>query len=259
MYPIDLAGKKGIVFGVANDRSIAWAIARILHNAGAELALTYQNERLRDRVARLAETLEGAPIMECDAGDDAQIDAVFQDVGRRFGSLDFLVHSIAYANREDLGGAFSETSREGFRLALEISAYSLVPLVRHAAPLMVAAGGGSVITMTFQASERVFPGYNIMGTAKAALENEVRQLAAEYGDRNIRINAVSAGPLETLAARGIHGFLDMKRVHAERAPLKRNITHDEVAKTALFLCSELSSGVTGSVIPVDAGYHIMAV
>ena len=259
MYPIDLAGKKGIVFGVANDRSIAWAIARILHSAGAELALTYQNERLRDRVARLAATLEDAPTMECDAGNDAQIDAVFQEAERRFGSLDFLVHSIAYANREDLGGDFSETSREGFRLALEVSAYSLVPLVRHAAPLMEAAGGGSVITMTFQASERVFPGYNVMGTAKAALENEVRQLAAEYGNRNIRINAVSAGPLETLAARGIHGFLDMKRVHAERAPLKRNITHDEVAKTALFLCSELSSGVTGSVIPVDAGYHIMAV
>ena len=259
MYPIDLAGKKGIVFGVANDRSIAWAIARILHSAGAELALTYQNERLRDRVARLAATLEDAPTMECDAGNDAQIDAVFQEAERRFGSLDFLVHSIAYANREDLGGDFSETSREGFRLALEVSAYSLVPLVRHAAPLMEAAEGGSVITMTFQASERVFPGYNVMGTAKAALENEVRQLAAEYGNRNIRINAVSAGPLETLAARGIHGFLDMKRVHAERAPLKRNITHDEVAKTALFLCSELSSGVTGSVIPVDAGYHIMAV
>ena len=259
MYPIDLAGKKGIVFGVANDRSIAWAIARILHSAGAELALTYQNERLRDRVARLAATLEDAPTMECDAGNDAQIDAVFQEAERRFGSLDFLVHSIAYANREDLGGDFSETSREGFRLALEVSAYSLVPLVRHAAPLMEAAGGGSVITMTFQASERVFPGYNVMGTAKAALENEVRQLAAEYGNRNIRINAVSAGPLETLAARGIHGFLDMQRVHAERAPLKRNITHDEVAKTALFLCSELSSGVTGSVIPVDAGYHIMAV
>ena len=259
MYTIDLAGKKGIVFGVANDRSIAWAIARILHSAGAELALTYQNERLRDQVARLAATLEDAPTMECDAGNDAQIDAVFQEAERRFGSLDFLVHSIAYANREDLGGDFSETSREGFRLALEVSAYSLVPLVRHAAPLMEAAGGGSVITMTFQASERVFPGYNVMGTAKAALENEVRQLAAEYGNRNIRINAVSAGPLETLAARGIHGFLDMKRVHAERAPLKRNITHDEVAKTALFLCSELSSGVTGSVIPVDAGYHIMAV
>ena len=259
MYTIDLEGKKGVVFGVANDRSIAWAIARILHASGAEIALSYQNERLKSRVSKLAESLGGVPLLECDAGDDAQIASAFEQVALRLGHLDFLVHSIAYAVRDDLGGDFSSTGREGFRIALDISAYTLIPLARHAAPLMETVGGGSVLTMTFQASERVFPGYNIMGTAKAALENEVRQLAAEYGDRNIRVNAISAGPLETLAARGIHGFLDMRKVHAEKAPLKRNITHDEVAKTALFLCSDLSSGITGSVIPVDAGYHIMAV
>ena len=258
MYPIDLRGKKGIVFGVANNRSIAWGIAQVLGSAGAQLAFAYQNERLRDRVSKLAETLEGALLLECDVTRDDQIESVFGEVAQRFGGLDFLVHSIAFANRDDLGGDFSRTGRDGFRVALDVSAYSLIPLAQHAAALM-GASGGSILTMTFQASERVFPGYNIMGTAKAALENEVRQLAAEYGVRNIRVNAISAGPLETLAARGIHGFLDMKKVHAEKAPLRRNITVEEVGKTALFLCSDLSSGVTGSVIPVDAGYHIMAV
>ncbi|HLF04968.1 MAG TPA: SDR family oxidoreductase, partial [Dehalococcoidia bacterium] len=187
----------------------------------------------------------------------AQIAALFQQVGQSFGDISFLVHSIAFANREDLAGDYFQTSREGFRLALEISAYSLLPLVKHAVPLM--RDGGSVVTMTFGASQRVYPGYNVMGTAKAALEQEVRQLAGELGERNIRVNAVSPGPLETLAARGIHGFMDMKRVHAERAPLRRNITPEEVAATALFLCSDMSSGITGTIIPVDAGYHIMGV
>ena len=259
MYPIELAGKRGLVFGVANNRSIGWSITEIFHQAGARIALAYQNERLKDRVVKLAETLSEPLLVECDVTNDDQIAAVFAEVERSFGGLDFLVHSIAFANRDDLGGDFSATGREGFRLALDISAYSLIPLVRHAAPLMERSGGGSVLTMTFQASQRVFPGYNIMGTAKAALEHEVRQLAAEFGDRNIRVNAISAGPLDTLAARGIHGFLDMKRVHEQRAPLKRNITHEEVAKAALFLCSDMASGVTGSIIPVDAGYHIMAV
>ena len=257
MYSIDLEGKKGLVFGVANNRSIAWAIAQLLGEAGASLALAYQGERLKSRVEELASTLQEPLLLECDVTSDQQIESLFEQVAGAFGGLDFLVHSIAFANRDDLGGDFSNTGREGFRLALDISAYSLIPLVHRAAPLM--ENGGSVVTMTFQASERVFPGYNIMGTAKAALENEVRQLAAEYGKRNVRVNAISAGPLETLAARGIHGFLDMRRVHAERAPLGRNITHAEVGKTALFLCSDLSSGITGSVIPVDAGYHIMAV
>ena len=257
MYPVDLSGKKGIVLGVANDHSIAWAMATILSQAGARLALTYQGDRLRDRVTRLAETLDGALVLACDATDDQQIDGVFEQVGDAFGDISFLVHSIAYANREDLSRPFSETGREGFRIALEVSAYSLLPLVRHSAKLM--PQGGSVVTMTFQASQRVFPGYNVMGTAKAALEHEVRELAAEFGDRNIRVNAISAGPVETLAARGIQGFMDMKRQHAQIAPLKRNINVDEVAKAALFLCSDLSSGITGSIIPVDAGYHIMAV
>ena len=257
MYPIDLSGQKGVIFGVANDRSIAWSIANLLGQSGAQLALTYQNERLQGRVERLAGTLEGAITLPCDASEDEQIEAVFQRIGEEFGELSFLVHSIAYASREDLSGNFSDTNREGFRLALEISAYTLLPLLKHAAPLM--KNGGSVLTMTFQASQRVYPGYNIMGTAKAALEQEVRQLAAEFGKQKVRVNAISAGPLDTLAARGIHGFLDMKRIHAEKAPLQRNITAEEVAKTALFLCSDLSSGITGSIIPVDAGFHIMAV
>lgn len=257
MYPIDLTGKKGLVFGVANDRSIAWAIARMLGEAGAQLALVYQNDRLKERVVRLAARLENAITLPCDAADDAQIRSVFEQAAAAFGDISFLVHSIAYANREDLAGRFADTGREGFRIALEVSAYSLIPLVKHAAPLMT--GGGSVIAMTFQASQKVYPGYNVMGTAKAALEHSVRQLAAEFGTENIRVNAISAGPLDTLAARGIHGFLDMKKIHAERAPLQRNIHADEVAKTALFLCSDMSSGITGSIIPVDAGYHIMAV
>ena len=257
MYPIDMAGKNGVVLGVANDRSIAWAIARILSQAGARLALTYQDERLKDRVTRLADTLENPLLVQCDATDDDQIAALFQAVEESFGDLSFLVHSIAYANREDLAGKFSETGREGFRLALEVSAYSLLPLVKHAAPLM--RQGGSVVTMTFHASQLVYPGYNVMGTAKAALEHEVRQLAAEFGEQGIRLNAIAAGPLETLAARGISGFIDMRRHHAEKAPMKRNITVEEVANAALFLCSDLSTGITGSVIPVDAGYHIMAV
>ncbi len=257
MYPIDLAGKSGIILGVANERSIAWGIASALGQAGARLALTYQNQRLEERVRRLAASLDDALLVECDATDDQQIDSMFRQVEESFGEISFLVHSIAFANREDLARPFSETGREGFRLALEVSAYSLIPLVRQAVPLM--KSGGSVVTMTFHASQQVYPGYNVMGTAKAALEHEVRQLAAEYGPSNVRLNAISAGPLETLAARGIHGFIDMKKVHAERAPLGRNITVDEVARTALFLCSDLSTGITGAVIPVDAGYHIMAV
>ncbi|MEC9309715.1 MAG: enoyl-ACP reductase [Chloroflexota bacterium] len=257
MYPIDLSGKKGIVFGVANDRSIAWAISKLLAESGARLAFTYQNERLKGRVDKLAGTLDGAITLECDASNDDQIANVFDEVKSEFGEISFLIHSIAFANKDDLQGNFSDTGREGFRLALEISAFSLLPLVKHAAPLM--SNGGSVLTMTFDASQKVYPGYNIMGTAKAALEHEVRQLASEFGQSGIRVNAISAGPLDTLAARGISGFLDMKKVHAEKSPLNRNINAEEVAKTALFLCSDMSSGITGAIIPVDAGYHIMAV
>ena len=257
MYTLDLAGKTAVVFGVANEHSIAWAIVRTLHQAGARLAITYQNQRLGERVHKLTESMKDVTLLECDVSQDESIAAAFDKLGREFGTLDMVVHSIAYANRDDLKGGFSKIARESFLMSLDISAYSLIPIVRLSAPLM--PNGGSVIAMTFQASERVFPGYNIMGTAKAALENEVRQLAEEYGHLNIRVNAISAGPLETLASRGIGGFPDMRRLHADRAPLKRNITHDEVGKTALFLCSDLSSGITGSVIHVDAGYHIMAV
>ena len=193
MYPIDLRGKKGMVVGVANNRSIAWGIAQVLSSAGARLAFTYQNERLRERVSKLAETLEGALLLECDVTRDDQIESVFGAVAQQFGGLDFLVHSIAFANRDDLGGDFSRTGRDGFHVALDISAFSLIPLAQQAAALM-GESGGSILTMTFQASDRVLPGYNIMGTAKAALENEVRQLAAEFGVRNIRVNAISAGP-----------------------------------------------------------------
>ena len=257
MVPIDLSGKNGIVLGVANERSIAWAITQSLSAAGARLALTYQGDRLKERVERLAESLDDPVLLPCDATDDSQIEEVFGALAKEFGEISFLIHSIAFANREDLSGRFVDTSREGFRVAMEVSAYSLLPMVQHAAPLMT--GGGSVVAMTFDASQRVYPGYNVMGSAKAALEHAVRQLAAEMGPDNIRVNAISAGPLETLAARGITGFRDMRHAHAERAPLKRNITVDEVAQTALFLCSNMASGITGAVIPVDAGYHIMAV
>ena len=257
MVPIDLSGKNGIVLGVATERSIAWASAQALSAAGARIALTYQGERLKERVERLSDSLENPLLLPCDATDDEQIEQVFESLSREFGEISFLIHSIAFANREDLSGRFVDTGRDGFRLAMEVSAYSLLPLVRHAAPLMTR--GGSVVAMTFDASQRVYPGYNVMGSAKAALEHAVRQLAAEMGPANVRVNAISAGPLETLAARGISGFRDMRHAHAEKAPLQRNITVEEVAQTALFLCSGLSSGITGAVIPVDAGYHIMAV
>lgn len=260
MYPIDLSGKHGIIFGIANHRSIAWAIAQTLHDAGATLAVAYQNERVRGGVERLtAEWDDGAPLIECDVSDDANVAAAFERVNAEFGGLDIIVHSIAFANRDDLGGPFVDTDREGFRLALDISAYSLLPVARYGAPLMERRGGGSVLTLTFQAANRVFPGYNIMGTAKAALENEVKQLASDLGERNIRVNAVSAGPLDTLSSRVISHYRDMKRIHAERSPMRRNITAEEVAKAALFLCSDLSSGVTGETLHVDTGYNIMGI
>ena len=258
MYPVDLEGKTGIVFGVANHRSIAWAIAQILHQAGARLAVTHQNERLLKQVSDLLEPWDDAMLVECDASSDDNVARAFEQVGAEFGGLDFIVHSIAFANRDDLGGPFVDTGREGFHLAMDVSAYSLISIARHGAPLM-ADGGGSILAMTFQAAERVFPGYNIMGTAKAALENEVKQLASDLGPDNIRVNAISAGPIDTLSSRVISHFRDMKKVHAERSPMRRNITADEVAKTALYLCSDLASGVTGEILHVDTGYNIMGI
>ena len=258
MYPIDLRGKIGIVFGIANHRSIAWAIAHILHQAGAELAVAYQNERVRGGVEKLVADWGGdTQTIECDVSDDTNVERAIQQVGDKFGKIDIIVHSIAFADRDDLGGAYMKTGREGFRTALDVSAYSLIPIARYAADYMTE--GGSILAMTFQAAERVFPGYNVMGTAKAALENAVKQLASDLGEQNVRVNAISAGPLDTLSSRVISKYRDMKRVHAERSPMKRNITSDEVAKTALFLCSDLSSGVTGEIVHVDTGYNIMGI
>ena len=258
MYPIDLRGRNALVFGVANHRSIAWAIARLLRQAGARVALAYQNQRVKPGVERLVADWDDALLVECDVSEDDNVRRALEEIHERVGPLDIVVHSIAFANREDLGGRFVETPREGFRLALDISAYSLVLIARHAEPLM--REGGSILTLTFQASERVFPGYNVMGTAKAALENEVRQLAYDLGRaKGLRVNAISAGPVDTLSSRVISGYRDMKRMHADRAPLARNVTADEVARAALFLCSDLASGVTGEVLHVDTGYHVMGI
>ncbi|MBX5479481.1 MAG: enoyl-ACP reductase [Pyrinomonas methylaliphatogenes] len=253
---IDLRNKLGIIFGVANKRSIAWATAQALAEAGARLAFTYQNERLRENVEELAQSLAGSITMQCDVTRPEEVAQTFARVREEFGRLDFLIHSIAYAPREALEGEYLQTSREAFLTALEISAYSLTELARAAAPLMT--DGGSIVTMTYYGAEKVVPHYNVMGVAKAALEASTRYLAAELGQRNIRVNAISAGPIQTLAARGIGNLTTMLKHHAERAPLRRNVEAREVAHTALFLCSALSSGITGEVIHVDCGYNIMA-
>ena len=257
MYKVDLSGKTAVVFGIANQRSIAWSIAKILSDAGAKIIATYQNERVEDSVSKLTSQLNNAITVECDVSDENNVKSAFETVRGNCETLDIVVHSIAFAQRDDLGGRFIDTDREGFRVALDISAYSLVSIARNAAPLM--RNGGSMLTMSFMAAERVFPGYNVMSTAKAALENEVRQIANDLGPDNIRVNAISAGPLDTLSSRVISGYRDMKKAHSDRAPMKRNITHDEVASTALYLSSNMSSGVTGEVIHVDTGYHVMGI
>ncbi|MER3427291.1 MAG: NADH-specific enoyl-ACP reductase [Pyrinomonas sp.] len=250
-----LQGKQGIVFGVANKRSIAWATAQALAGAGARLALTYQNERLRENVEELAQTINGTLTLQCDVTRTEEVDQTFARLRQEFGRLDFLIHSIAYAPREALEGAYLDTSREAFLTALDISAYSLTELARAAAPLMT--DGGSIVTMTYYGAEKVVPNYNVMGVAKAALEASTRYLAAELGPRNIRVNAISAGPIQTLAARGIGNLNVMLKHHAERSPLRRNVEAREVANVALFLCSPLATGITGEVIHVDCGYNIM--
>ncbi len=254
-----LDGKTGIIFGVANKRSIAWAIAQSLSAAGMRLAFTYQGERLKENVEELANTLPHSLLYPCDVASDTEVAAVFDALGRETGALDALVHSVAFAQREDLEGAFNKTSREGFRVAHDISAYSLVVLTRAALPLLEKSGQASVVAMTYYGAEKVAAGYNVMGVAKAALEASVRYLAADVGPKGIRVNAISAGPVNTLAARGIRGFTDILKHHAEKAPLKRNVELREVGDTALFLASHLSSGITGEVIYVDCGYNIMAV
>jgi enoyl-[acyl-carrier protein] reductase I len=252
-----LDGKLALVCGVANKRSIAWAIAQRLHEAGATLAFTYQGDRLHDSVAKLAESVGSDVVVECDASSDESIESAFSSAGDRLGGLDILVHSIAYAPAEAFQQRFIETSRETFRAALDVSAYSLVAMARAAEPLMTARGGGSVVTMTYMASERAFPKYNVMATAKAALECSMRYLAYELGPAGIRVNAISAGPVRTLAAKGIEGFSDMERVIEERSPLGRNIDAADVGNAALYLLSPLGSMVTGTTLYVDSGYHAM--
>jgi enoyl-[acyl-carrier protein] reductase I len=250
-----LDGRVAVVFGVANKRSIAWSIAQGLHKAGAKLAITYQNERLEQEAKALILSLPGAEAFMCDVSCDAEIERVFLQLKERYGKLHVLVHSVAYAPGEELKGDFVNTSREGFRVAHEVSVYSLIAVSRAAAPLM--EDGGSILTMTYYGAEKVVPHYNVMGVAKAALECTVRYLANDLGPRKIRVNAISAGPIKTLAARGISGLGDMLKSHSERAPLKRNVDVNEVGATGVFLASDASSGITGDVIYVDCGYNIM--
>lgn len=251
-----MSGKRGVVFGVANDKSIAWGISQQLRAAGAELAFTYLNDALEKRVRPLAESLDSTIILPCDVQNEDEIAAVFSELEKQWGKIDFLVHAVAFANREDLKQPFSQTSREGFQLALDISAYSLVTLTRHAIPVM--NEGGSIVAMTYLGSVRSVPAYNVMGVAKAALESSVRYLSAELGEKNIRVNAISAGPIKTLAASGIGGFKEKLRIAEERAPLKRLVTQDDVGKSALYLLSDLASGVTGEIHYVDGGFSTAA-
>jgi len=250
-----LEGKKGLIVGVANKRSIAWSIAEALHREGARLAFNYQGERLEENVRSLAGELPGSLVLPCDVTRDDEIDALFAKVKEEFGRLDILVHCVAFARKEDLEAEFLATSRDGFKTALDISAYSLTALARRAAPLM--EGGGSIVALTYLGSGKVVPGYNVMGVAKAALESSIRYLAQDLGKRNIRVNGISSGPISTLAARGVPGFTKMLQIVRERAPLPRNTEPAEVGDAALFLCSPLARGITGEVIHVDNGYHIM--
>ena len=250
-----MTGKRGIIFGVANEMSIAWGIAQQLKAQGATLAFTYLNEALEKRVRPLAESLDAEMILPCDVSRDEEIEAVFEEVKKQWGELDFVVHAVAYADREDLKHPYSQTSRAGFALAMDISAYSFVAITRCAEPLL--KEGGSIVTMTYLGSSRAVPNYNVMGVAKAALEASVRYLAAELGEKGIRVNAISAGPIRTLAASGIANFRTKIKLMDENAPLRRTVTQEEVGKTAVYFLSDLASGVTGEVHLVDAGFNIV--
>ena len=254
-----MSGKKGLIIGVANKHSIAWAIAQSAAGQGASLLFNYQNERLKENVEELVATMPGSKAFPCDVGDDAQIAAMMASVGKEVDQLDFLVHSVAFAPREELMGQFVNTTRKGFATALDVSAYSLVGLTRAVLPLMERQGGGSVLTLTYLGSQRVFTNYNVMGVAKAALEASVRYLASDLGAKNIRVNAISAGPIKTLAAAGISGFSNILQVYRERAPLRRNVELAEVADAALFLLGPASRAVTGEIVMVDAGYHAIGI
>jgi enoyl-[acyl-carrier protein] reductase I len=252
-----LAGKKGLIVGVANRNSIAWACARALREAGMELAFTYQGEVMRDRVMKTVQEMGEVPLFDLDVTSDEQIDAVLEQVRALWGGrLDFLLHSVAYAPATAMGSPFLQTQRADFSTALDISAYSRVALTRAFSPLM--EGGGSVVTMTYYGSQKAVPGYNVMGVAKAALEATVRYLAVDLGPSGVRVNAVSAGAVNTLAARGVAHFRDLMRITAERSPLKRTVEPDEVGRATLFLASDLAAGITGDTIYVDAGFNITA-
>lgn len=250
-----LAGKRGIVFGVANDHSLAWHCAKLLYDEGAELAFTYQGENLERRIKPLADSVNSPFVDMCDLGNDEQIDKSFGKLAQTWDTIDFVIHAVAFANREDLEGRFVDTSRDGFKLALDVSAFTLTAVTRRALPLM--KNGGSIVTLTYYGAEKVVPNYNVMGVAKAALEASVQYLAADLGQENIRVNAVSAGPVKTLAAKGISGFGEMLKLVEQKAPLRRNVQTEEVAKSVLYLVSNLASGVTGEVIHVDCGYSIL--
>ncbi|MGB6301612.1 MAG: enoyl-ACP reductase FabI [Rivularia sp. (in: cyanobacteria)] len=255
---LDLTGKNALVTGIANNRSIAWGIAQQLHKAGANIGVTYlpdEKGKMEKKVADLVEPLSPSLFLPCNVQDDEQVKSTFATVKDKWGSLDILIHCLAFAKRDDLTGGFSETSREGFNLALEISAYSLAQLAGAAKPLM--SEGGSIVTLTYLGGVRAIPNYNVMGVAKAALESSVRYLAAELGEQNIRVNAISAGPIRTLASSAVGGILDMIHHVEEVAPLKRTVTQLEVGNAAAFLSSDLASGITGQVLYVDAGYEIM--
>jgi enoyl-[acyl-carrier protein] reductase I len=251
-----LEGKTGLVLGIANKRSLAWGIAQSVTREGARLAVTYQGERLEENVRELAAGLRDPVILPCDVSRDEDIDVLMEGVKKELGGLDFVVHAVAYALREELDGEFLNTSREGYRLAQDISAYSLTAVARRAAPLMEGRGG-SIVTLTYLGGERVVPHYNVMGVANAALDMSVRYLAADLGPRGIRVNAVSAGPIKTIAASGVHGISKMLEYHRTHAPLRKNTEQEEVGDAALFLVSPLSRGVTGEVIHVDGGFHVM--
>jgi len=250
-----LEGKRGLVLGIANKRSIAWGIAQAAHREGARLAVTYQGERLLENVQELARQLRDPLILPCDVSKDEDLKTLAEAVRADFGTIDFVVHAVAFALREELDGEFLNTSREGYRIAQDISSYSLTALARETAPLMPA--GGSIVTLSYLGGERVVPHYNVMGVAKAALEMSVRYLASDLGPKGIRINAISAGPIKTLAASGVHGLSKMLEYHRTHAPLRRTTDQDEVGDAALFLLSPLSRGITGEVIHVDGGFHVM--
>jgi enoyl-[acyl-carrier protein] reductase I len=251
-----LEGKTGLVLGIANKRSLAWGIAQSVAREGARLAVTYQGERLEENVRELAGGLANPLILPCDVSKDADLDALAERVRVAFGGLDFVIHAVAFALREELDGEFLNTSRDGYRIAQDISSYSLTALARRMAPLMEGRGG-SLVTLSYLGGERVVPHYNVMGVAKAALECSVRYLAADLGPKGIRVNAISAGPIKTLAAAGVHGLSKMLEYHRNHAPLRKNTEQEEVGDAALFLVSPLSRGITGEVVHVDGGFHVM--